>query len=86
MHFVFACLAGRCCLALAQPFLTALWPAWTVTCAIKQRTGAAIHTGTSCFWDIGSDGVASVVWPKRKSGLDQTMTCIAHAFAVALSP
>lgn len=31
---------------------------YVVTCAIMQRTGAAIHSSTACYWDARSDGAS----------------------------
>ncbi len=34
---------------------------YVVTCAIMQRTGAAIHSSTACYWDARSDGTVAFV-------------------------
>lgn len=37
---------------------------YIVSCLLMQRSSAACHSSTSCFWDIARDGVLTVVWPK----------------------
>lgn len=33
-----------------------LWLYLAVTCAVMQRSGAGLHTASSCFWDTTTDG------------------------------
>ncbi|KFP58056.1 Dynein light chain Tctex-type 3, partial [Cariama cristata] len=53
---------------------------YIVTCAVMQRSGAGLHTASSCFWDTTTDGnrTCTVRWENR------TMNCIVNVFAVAI--
>uniref|UniRef100_A0A8C4V3Z2 Dynein light chain Tctex-type 3 n=1 Tax=Falco tinnunculus TaxID=100819 RepID=A0A8C4V3Z2_FALTI len=51
---------------------------YIVTCAVMQRSGAGLHTASSCFWDTTTDGACTVRWENR------TMNCIVNVFAVAI--
>ena len=44
---------------------------YVVTTIIMQKNGAGLHTATSTFWDITTDGSATVRWESK------TMYCIA---------
>ena len=68
--------------ALRKPFK------YMVTCVISQRTGSALHSAHSCYWDTVSDGVLSVMWPKRNdnNNTNQTMHCITTIYAVSFCP
>ena len=57
---------------------------YVVTCSIMQRTGAGIHSATSCYWDTVADSPLHVHWPKTSSTRELTsMMCIVTVFAVA---
>ena len=43
---------------------------YIVTAVIMQKNGAGLHTATSTFWDITTDGSATVRWESK------TMYCI----------
>ncbi|KAI1241530.1 hypothetical protein IHE44_0005003 [Lamprotornis superbus] len=45
---------------------------YIVTCAVMQRSGAGLHTASSCFWDTTTDGTCTVRWENR------TMNCIVN--------
>ncbi|XP_050181173.1 dynein light chain Tctex-type 3-like, partial [Myiozetetes cayanensis] len=51
---------------------------YIVTCAVMQRSGAGLHTASSCFWDTTTDGTCTVRWEK------QAMNCIANVLAAAI--
>eukprot|EP00930_Biecheleria_cincta_P096406 TRINITY_DN88263_c0_g1_i1.p1 TRINITY_DN88263_c0_g1~~TRINITY_DN88263_c0_g1_i1.p1 ORF type:complete len:122 (+),score=26.97 TRINITY_DN88263_c0_g1_i1:73-438(+) len=57
---------------------------YIVSCMIMQRNGAGIHTATSCYWDAGSDGVFTYVWPREKSKdvANKSMYCIVNVFGL----
>jgi dynein light chain Tctex-type 1 len=61
---------------------------YVVTCAIMQRTGAAIHSAKSCFWDTVSDASITVCWPKRngRDTINRTMICIVTVYAISFYP
>ncbi|XP_023656699.2 dynein light chain Tctex-type 3 [Paramormyrops kingsleyae] len=52
---------------------------YIVNCAIMQKSGAGLHTASSCYWDITTDGSCTVRWENR------TMYCVVSVFAVAVS-
>ncbi|XP_035757885.1 dynein light chain Tctex-type 3 isoform X1 [Egretta garzetta] len=62
----------------AVPVRTAPVVPFRVTCAVMQRSGAGLHTASSCFWDTTTDGTCTVRWENR------TMNCIVNVFAVAI--
>ena len=35
---------------------------YIVTCHIQQKTGAALNTSTTCYWDKATDGFTSYKW------------------------
>uniref|UniRef100_A0A8C3TBV5 Dynein light chain Tctex-type 3 n=1 Tax=Chelydra serpentina TaxID=8475 RepID=A0A8C3TBV5_CHESE len=51
---------------------------YIVTCAVMQKSGAGLHTASSCFWDTTTDGTCTVRWENR------TMNCIVNVFAIAV--
>jgi dynein light chain Tctex-type 1 len=59
---------------------------YVVTCGIMQRTGAAVHSASSCYWDTVTDALISVVYPNRKVRDRQniTLTAIVNVFAVSI--
>ena len=58
--------------ALGKPFK------YVVTCVIMQRTGAGLHTASSCYWDMETDGSRTVRWENK------TMYCIVSVFGLAI--
>jgi len=62
---------------------------YIVTCNIMQRTGAALHSAKSAWWDGVSDGSCTVLWPKRNAATTEagvgskTIICMVTVFAVA---
>mmetsp|Transcript_57787 Transcript_57787/g.163038 ORF Transcript_57787/g.163038 Transcript_57787/m.163038 type:complete len:123 (+) Transcript_57787:120-488(+) len=57
---------------------------YVATCFIMQRNGAGIHSATSCYWDAGSDGVLTYVWPREKSkdAVNKSLWCIVTVFGL----
>jgi len=53
---------------------------YITTCVIMQKTGAGIHTASSCYWDSTSDGSVTVRWENK------TMYCIVSVFGLSLWP
>ncbi|XP_029459487.1 dynein light chain Tctex-type 3-like [Rhinatrema bivittatum] len=51
---------------------------YIVSCTVMQKTGAGLHTASSCFWDNRTDGNCTVRWENR------TMYCVVNVFAVAI--
>ncbi|XP_032340664.1 dynein light chain Tctex-type 1-like [Camelus dromedarius] len=49
-----------------------------VTCAIMQKSGAGLHTASSCFWDSSTDRSCTVRWENK------TMYCIVSAFGLSI--
>ena len=58
--------------ALNKPFK------YIVTCIIMQKTGAGLHTASSCYWDNGSDGSCTYKWENK------SMYCICTVFGLAI--
>ena len=58
---------------------------YIVTCTILQRTGSAIHSSRSAYWDGVSDGAITVLWPKRNATeqVSKTIIAMVTVFAVA---
>lgn len=52
---------------------------YIVNCAVMQKSGAGLHTASSCYWDTTTDGSCTVRWENR------TMYCVVSVFAVAVS-
>ncbi|XP_055500561.1 dynein light chain Tctex-type 3 [Leucoraja erinacea] len=51
---------------------------YIVTCAVMQKSGAGLHTASSCYWDSSTDGSCTVRWESR------TMYCVVSVFAVSI--
>lgn len=51
---------------------------YVVTCSIMQKTGAGLHTASSCYWDNATDGTATVRWDNK------TMYCIVTVFGLSI--
>jgi dynein light chain Tctex-type 1 len=51
---------------------------YVVNCVIMQKTGAGLHTSSSCFWDNTTDGSCTVRWENK------TMYCIVSVFGLSL--
>ncbi|CAH1367122.1 hypothetical protein MTP99_008364 [Tenebrio molitor] len=51
---------------------------YVVTCSIMQKTGAGLHTASSCYWDSTTDGTCTVRWENK------TMYCIVTVFGLAI--
>eukprot|EP00127_Corallochytrium_limacisporum_P007330 Clim_evm17s247 gene=Clim_evmTU17s247 len=51
---------------------------YVVSCTIMQKTGAGLHTATSCYWDSETDGSATIRWENKK------MYCIVTVFGLAI--
>jgi len=56
---------------------------YAVTCAIVQRTGSAVQSSTSCYWDASSDNAIYVVWPKKALVNKSSFVCIVTVFAAS---
>ena len=51
---------------------------FTVNCTIMQKSGAGLHTASSCFWDNATDGCCTVRWENK------TLYCIVSVFGLAI--
>ncbi|XP_037081012.1 dynein light chain Tctex-type 1-like [Pollicipes pollicipes] len=51
---------------------------YIVTSVIMQKTGAGLHTASSCYWDNSTDGSCTVRWENK------TMYCIVSVFGLAI--
>ncbi|KAB0795887.1 hypothetical protein PPYR_09948 [Photinus pyralis] len=51
---------------------------YVVTCSIMQKTGAGLHTASSCYWDSSTDGTCTVRWENK------SMYCIVSVFGLAI--
>lgn len=51
---------------------------YIVTCVIMQKTGAGLHTASSCYWDNTTDGSCTVRWENK------TMYCVVSVFGLAI--
>ncbi|ESN98823.1 hypothetical protein HELRODRAFT_155903 [Helobdella robusta] len=51
---------------------------YIVTCVIMQKSGAGLHTASSCYWDSITDGSCTIRWENK------TMYCIVSVFGVAI--
>ena len=61
---------------------------YVVTCTILQRTGSALHSSRSAYWDGVSDGAITVLWPKRNATTEntsRTIVAMVTVFAVAFN-
>ncbi|TNN18269.1 Dynein light chain Tctex-type 1 isoform 2 [Schistosoma japonicum] len=38
---------------------------YIVTCVIMQKSGAGLHTASSCYWDSSTDGSCTVKWENK---------------------
>ncbi|CAH8874565.1 unnamed protein product [Trichobilharzia szidati] len=38
---------------------------YIVTCIIMQKSGAGLHTASSCYWDSTTDGSCTVKWENK---------------------
>ncbi|KAJ3414933.1 Dynein light chain Tctex-type [Chytridiales sp. JEL 0842] len=52
---------------------------YVVNCVIMQKNGAGLHSASSCYWDAGTDGVATYRYESK------TMYCIVNVFGLALT-
>mmetsp|Transcript_600 Transcript_600/g.1277 ORF Transcript_600/g.1277 Transcript_600/m.1277 type:complete len:123 (-) Transcript_600:41-409(-) len=59
---------------------------YIVTCQIMQKTGAALHTGMSAFWNEEEDSVQQYVWPneKKRDTNNSRMQCVLTAVGMAI--
>jgi len=64
------CLVGLT--ALQKPFK------YIVNCTIMQKSGAGLHTASSCFWDNTTDGCCTVRWENK------SLFCIVSVFGLAI--
>ncbi|XP_072377584.1 dynein light chain Tctex-type-like [Diabrotica undecimpunctata] len=51
---------------------------YVITCSIMQKTGAGLHTASSCYWDSATDGTCTVRWENN------TMYCVVTVFGLAI--
>lgn len=51
---------------------------YIVTSTIMQKTGAGLHTASTCYWDNNNDGSCTVRWENK------TMYCIVSVFGLSL--
>uniref|UniRef100_A0A0A9WVY5 Dynein light chain Tctex-type 1 n=1 Tax=Lygus hesperus TaxID=30085 RepID=A0A0A9WVY5_LYGHE len=51
---------------------------YIVTCTIMQKTGAGLHSASSCYWDNTTDGSCTVRWENK------TMYCIVSVYGLAI--
>jgi len=58
--------------ALGKPFK------YVVSVVILQKTGAGLHTASSCYWDNATDGSCTVRWENK------TMYVISSVFGLAI--
>jgi len=58
--------------ALNKPFK------YVVSVVMLQKTGAGLHTASSCFWDNNTDGSCTVRWENK------TMYAIVSVFGLAI--
>ena len=74
-----------CCLCIDELHAAKKPFKYIVTCSLMQRTGAAIHSSRSAYWDGVSDGSVTVMWPKRNApdAGNKTIIAMVSVFAVA---
>jgi dynein light chain Tctex-type 1 len=74
-----------CCLCIDELHAAKKPFKYVVTCSLMQRTGAAVHSSRSAYWDGVSDGSVTVMWPKRNAAdaTNKTIICMVTVFAVA---
>ncbi|CAL8094041.1 unnamed protein product [Calicophoron daubneyi] len=51
---------------------------YVVTCVIMQKSGAGLHTASSCYWDSSTDGSCTVKWENK------SMYFIVSVFGLAI--
>eukprot|EP00742_Colponemidia_sp_Colp-10_P007927 GILJ01008553.1.p1 GENE.GILJ01008553.1~~GILJ01008553.1.p1 ORF type:complete len:112 (-),score=5.91 GILJ01008553.1:55-390(-) len=51
---------------------------YVVSCVIMQKTGAGLHSSTTCLWDKNTDGSCTVRWENK------SMHCIVTVFGLGL--
>lgn len=51
---------------------------YIVNCLIMQKTGAGLHTASSCYWDNSTDGSCTIRWENK------TMYCIVIVYGLAI--
>ncbi|KAL0276334.1 UNVERIFIED_CONTAM: hypothetical protein PYX00_003924 [Menopon gallinae] len=51
---------------------------YIVTCTIMQKTGAGLHTASSCYWDNNTDGSCTVRWENK------TMYCLVSVYGLSI--
>ncbi|CAH1099110.1 unnamed protein product [Psylliodes chrysocephalus] len=51
---------------------------YVVTCSILQRSGAGLHTASSCYWDNSTDGICTVRWENN------SLYCIVTVYGVGI--
>uniref|UniRef100_A0A5K3F946 DYLT1 protein n=2 Tax=Mesocestoides corti TaxID=53468 RepID=A0A5K3F946_MESCO len=51
---------------------------YIVTCVIMQKNGSGLHTASSCYWDVATDGSCTVKWENT------SMYCIVTCFGLAI--
>jgi len=64
------CIAGLT--SLHKPFK------YIVNCTIMQKTGAGLHTASSCYWDNTTDGCCTVRWENK------SLYCIVSVFGLQI--
>lgn len=74
---------NKWCASVSEQCLTSLSKLkksfkYVVTCSVMQKTGAALHTASSCYWDSATDGTCTVRWENK------TMYCIVSVFGLAI--
>eukprot|EP01028_Stygiella_incarcerata_P008867 TRINITY_DN3993_c0_g1_i1.p1 TRINITY_DN3993_c0_g1~~TRINITY_DN3993_c0_g1_i1.p1 ORF type:complete len:116 (+),score=37.24 TRINITY_DN3993_c0_g1_i1:98-445(+) len=53
---------------------------YIVTCLIVQRTGAGVHSASSCFWDSSTDDFTIVSMENE----NKSLCCVTSVYGVAL--
>ncbi|XP_060520420.1 dynein light chain Tctex-type 1-like [Cylas formicarius] len=51
---------------------------YVVTCSIMQKSGAGLHTASSCYWDSATDGTCTVRWENK------SVYCVVTVFGLAI--
>jgi len=51
---------------------------YIVNCTIMQKSGAGLHTASSCFWDNATDGCCTVRWENK------SLYCIVSVFGLSI--
>ena len=56
---------------------------FSVSCTVMQKTGAGLHLGYSCFWDISNDNTVVARWPNEKrKDANARMVCITTVYGL----